>query len=505
MGTMRITFTLARYDLRQLVRERGTTYLLVAMALLFGYGLYQGHQFARVASASAQAASVQEKVAREKAFAYAQGFFAAPNTPVHLAERSFRNVADIRGYAFREHVAFAANPDVAGRAFAIGQSDVLPRYVRVRAESMESVRQSNELEHPRRLAVGRLDVMFVAIYLWPLALLALNISALTVDRETKRVNTLRLQGIAEGKILFAQVMARTTAATAFVVGVTLTCAWLFGALPLSIEGVLAGANWALVFATYSVFWAAVSMVISALFAARAPAAFAAFGSWLVLAVLLPQVLFAVVATMYPVPSRERYLLDVREAVDRVNADRIGIAERFYDRHPEWRPQSTALDKVAPPVMRLARASELETRLQASEQRFEEHRRAQALFLERASRLSPVTLTQNAFERLAGNDAARHARFLADVRAFQLSLRQFFQARLQQSALAEERQPCAHPSTTCMTGFGFTAHKEVPVFTPSAALSTAPKVRFGECVVLLLWGAALAVLAGLTLGRSQSRH
>jgi ABC-2 type transport system permease protein len=490
---MKTLMLLVRYDLRQQLRERGTWGLLAVIILLAWCGLYQGSEFAREGSAAATRATQQEAAARLAAQQYAEAFFADPDKPAHLAARSFRNVADIRGYTFREHIAFAAKPALPGAALAIGQSDVLPGYVRVRAESMDSVRNSNEIEHPTRLAVGRFDLLFVIIYLWPLVLLALNLTALTADRETRRVEALRLQGVSSQRLLWAQVLGRSSAATAVLVLAVGVAGFAFAALPATLAGVGAMLSWAFVVSLYSLFWAATSAAICAACATRATAAFAAFGTWVVIAILLPQLLVASAAAIHPTPSRERYLLDVREAVDRVNADRVNMIQRFYDQHPEWRPQNTPLDKVPAPVVRLARAAELEKKLADTEAQFQNARTAQTRFLHQAMVLSPVTLAHTTFVDLAGTGATRHDTFIADVRAFQLDLRNHFQTRLQQSALQEEQTPCKHPSTTCRPGFGFVDHDKVPSFNASATLHTVPAMPLA-LLWIAVWIALLALMA-----------
>jgi ABC-2 type transport system permease protein len=492
-GKVAAIITLTRFDLLQSVRERGTWLLMAAMLLLSTYAVWQGATFTKGNVAAAASANAQATRARDAALAYATRFFAEPNNPKHLAERSFRNVADIRGYALREHIAFATKPTLPGAAFAIGQADLLPSYVRVRAESMDSVRQSSDIEHPRRLAIGRFDLMFVVLYLWPLALLGLCLSALTADRELRRIDALKLQGISEAQLLTAQLVGRGFVATLCFALITLLVAFLSGALSLSAAGVAAGMAWAFVLLAYSVFWLAVAAAIACMCRTRMTAAFAGFGAWVALTVLIPQLLGVVAASVYPMPSRERHLLEVREAVDRVNADRLKLIERFYDQHPQWRPQVTALNKVSPPVMRLARAAELESRLADADAKFEQTRREQAQFLALGAFLSPVTLVGSVLEALAGNDAARHAVFLDEVRRYQLSLRAHFQSRLQEAALAEEQSPCQHPSTTCLRGFGFTGHAEVPVFASNAALATTPAVGIAVIVTLTLWCALLGFL------------
>ncbi|NJR72350.1 MAG: ABC transporter permease subunit [Gammaproteobacteria bacterium] len=402
--------TLIRFDLITQQRERGTWLLLGVVVLMAWCGVWQGAIYSRDAARASANALAQADTARTAAAQYATNFFANPDTAEAKAARSFRNVADIRGYAFREHIAFARKPVAPSAALSIGQSDILPSYVRVRAESMDSVRFSNEIEHPKRLAVGRFDLMFVVLYLWPLVLLSLAITILTSDRESKRLDLLRLQGVKTANILLAQLAGRATAATVIFITMVSLPLFALGIVPRDLGGMIVLCQWAGVTFVLSLFWTGVAAFICARCKTRANAAFTSFSAWVVIALVLPQLLAAAVSAISPMPSREMYLLQMREAVDKVNADRVNMVQRFYDQHPEWRPLATPLDKVAAPVVRLARAAALEKLIADSDAAFAAARAKQASLLANLQWLSPVTVAHTAYAQIAGNDSARHDLF-----------------------------------------------------------------------------------------------
>lgn len=489
--------TLIRFDLITQLRERGTWLLLGVVIAMAWFGVWQGNAFTREAATAATSASTQADTARVVAKQYATNFFANPDTDEAKAARSFRNVADIRGYTFREHIAFAVKPFAPAAALAIGQSDILPSYVRVRAESMDSVKFSNEIEHPKRLAVGRFDLMFVVLYLWPLVLLSLAITVLTNDRETKRLDLLRLQGVTTLSVLLAQLAGRASAATLTFIALVSLPVFAFGVVARDSAGISALLQWAGVTVVLSLFWVSIAALICAVCKTRADAAFASFGAWVVVALVLPQLLAATVAGVSPMPSREMYLLKMREAVDKTNANRVKLIEQFYDQHPEWRPLTTPIDKVAAPVVRLARAAALETSTMDADAAFAAARAKQAYLLSSLQWLSPVTVAHSAYAQIAGNDAARHDLFLGEVRQYQLRLRAFFQARLQEAALAEEANPCKHPSTTCLPGFGFADHDNVPQFSVAPALRAAPAIPT-SLLWLFVWAGVFLLLAKIVV-------
>ena len=497
MNMMNKIFWMAWYDLKGQLRERGTVLIVGSVVVLACFGLLQGARHAAAMATAATAATAQQERALTKAKAYSEGFFADPNKPEHVAAKSYKNPADIRGYAFREYLGFAVKPALPGAALAIGQSDVLPAYVRVKVESMDSARTHYEIEHPARLASGRFDLSFVVLYLWPLALLTLCLSALTHDRETLRTKTLAIEGVRPFSLLITQVLARTLSATVLFVLLTMIVALGSGALPSSMAGLAAAAMWGIITMAYSAFWAGVCVAIGALCQSRATAAFAAFGAWLVIAVMLPNLTSAAANLLAPMPSREAYIVASRDAADALNADRLNMVTRFYDQHPEWKPDKTALDKISPTVTRLARAVEMEKSLAKVDAIFNDAKNKQRVLLDTLSLFSPLNLAQESLTSLAGNDLSRHDRFMVAVQQHQVALRDLFQPLLQVAAKKNEATPCAHASGTCMEGFGFTAHDCVSLFRAPSNLN-APDAPAGTSAFMLGWAALLVAAAAIRL-------
>jgi ABC-2 type transport system permease protein len=498
---MMAILALARFDLRALLRERGALLLIAASLLLALYGLFEGARFQRHAQAGQQAALAQETAARAAARKLAARYFADPDHPDFAGMRFFRTPVDIRGYAFREHVGFATLPALPGAALAIGQADIQPGYVRVRAESMESVRTASEIEHPARLATGRYDLMFFVVYLWPLVLLTLSASVLTQDRESLRLRSLLLQGVGGVRILFTQASARNLLATGLLVAVVAGAALLGGVTPRDGAGLAALGRWSALVLLYSAFWTAVGAAVCAACANRMSATFAGFGLWLLFAIVLPAALDAGARMAAPVPPRERYVQATRDALDQVNANTAGSLARFYDSHPEWKPQRTAPGAVSSYVSRLHRAQELERTMAGVEREFARARDERSALFTQSSILSPVTLANAAFAELAGNDGARHARFVGEVARHQSALRDWFQGAIQRAALGDERAPCPR---TCLGGYGFRDFDAVPRFAASAALGQ-PAALPHRAWLLAPWAACFVALAVLALGRERRRQ
>ncbi|WP_256079575.1 DUF3526 domain-containing protein [Massilia sp. YIM B04103] len=497
---MKHIITLIRYDLRSQLRERGTLFLLLAALLLALLGLFEGARFESVQRRAVADAASQESTARVKANALANSYFDNPDKPEFAQLQWYRTPIDVRGYAFREHVGFAAKPALPGAALAIGQADLLPAYVRVRAESMESVRTASEIEHPGRLAAGRFDLLFFVVYLWPLFLLSLSVSVLTQDRESKRIRALLLQGVQLGRLLLAQVMARVLLASIALVAACGMAALLSGVVPISAGGFAALAAWGGIVLLYSAFWGAVAAAVCAVCHSRMTASFAAFGCWVLLAVLLPGAQTVGVRLLAPVPARELYVQAMRDANDEVNANKLASLARFYDSHPEWKPNRTALEKVSSSVSRIQRAQELEAAMRGVERQHAAARQKQDSWFDSLQIFSPVTLAYQSLATLAGKDKARQQRFLREVALHQGQLRDFFQRAIQEAALGDERQPCVK---SCLGGYGFRDFDSVPRFRASMALAE-PGTPGTRLAALPAWTLALLVLAVLLAGARRGK-
>lgn len=469
---MKQILTLIVYDLRIQLRERGSIALMLVALLLAGFGLLEGARFDHHRRQAIAAAQAQETQARSDANSLAQRYFADPGADEFKSLQWFRTAIDVRGYAFREHVGFAAKPQSAGSALAVGQTDLQPAYVRVRAESMQSARTAVEIEHPARLSAGRFDLGFFIVYLWPLILLALCTSVLTQDRESHRLRALQLQGVRQSRMLAAQVMARTLGASALLLAFCTAASLLVGAVAPDAAGLYALAIWAGIVLLYSVFWGAVAIAICAACDNRMMAAFAGFGAWLALAVMLPAAFTAAIQLAAPVPERERYVQAMRDAGDRLPGG----------------------------LQRLDRAVALEGQMAAVDNLFQRARSRRQQLLNQALVLNPVTLAYESIAAIAGNDSERHQRFMADVQQHQRRLRGYFQDIIGKAALSDAKHHCP---ATCLGGYGFLDFDGVPRYSASAAMGESPHAP-PQLVALALWIAALLMLAAVLLEKKRRR-
>lgn len=357
---------------------------------------------------------------------------------------------------------------------AIGQRDIAPWLMRVRALGLEAQLYEGEHANPALALAGRFDFAFVLVYLAPLVLIALLHDLVSAEREAGRLRLLR--SLAATRSLWWRRIGLRIALAGLALCLPLLPFALASAAPaLSIAALLG------ICLLYLLFWGALCVCLAS--AANSSGANAArlVGLWLLLCLILPSLGNAAFQRLQPIDSGMELMLAQREEVhagwDRPKPETF---ERFFSDHPEW--QDT------PPVetrfhwkwyYALQHAGDMAVREAGEDYRGqlglrEASTRQLALAL-------PNVAAQAALHRLAESDLDAHLAFLDEVRALHRALRIHLYPYV-----FEER-----PWTTA-------DEAQVPQF-EEAASGTAPP--FALMAILLLQALALAWLGSRRLLRA----
>jgi ABC-2 type transport system permease protein len=302
---------------------------------------------------------------------------------------------------------------------ALGQRDVSPSMLRVRALAIEGQIYASESGNPELLLPGRFDFAFVLIYLAPLLLIALLHDVWSSEREARRWATLQAIPHAGWRVWGARIMARSG-----LVLVVLLAPFLIGA-GLRGAGLVETALFAALIAASVTFWA-IACTVVARFGARSSVNAATLAAlWFLITLIAPSGANLAINALTPIPSGAALARENREAVhDAWDIDRNATLARFYQSHPEWaksggidRPfhwkwyfafQQLGDEHVAP----LSRA----------------YRNGIALREARAGRVSwvlPPIAIQRGLHRLARTDVTAQLAYQDRVRAFHERLRRFY--------------------------------------------------------------------------------
>ena len=213
---------------------------------------------------------------------------------------------------------------------ALGQRDVAPYVLRVRALALEGQIYESENYNAQMALPGRFDWAFVLTYLAPLFLIAL-------------LHDLRSSEHEAGRQTLLDVMARSRHAL-WARRIVIRVGLLFAALvaPLAVGSLMSGSGGAglVVIAlagAYLLFWALVYLVVSRLQLSSVANAASLAAVWLVATLVLPGLALLTINSAIPVRQGVELTLAQREAVHAAwDKPKEATLQAFFRHHPEWR-------------------------------------------------------------------------------------------------------------------------------------------------------------------------
>lgn len=389
---------LLRRELRLLLRSRMAVIGLLLLGLLSLAASFNGARLMR----EQQARIVEAQALQAESAALVAARYGANEDAGNIAYHRFVLAWDA--------------PAALGFA-AVGQRDIAPWLLRVRALGLEAQLYEGEHVNPALALAGRFDFAFVLVYLAPLVLIALLHDLFSAEREAGRLRLLRALPGAGGALWRRRATLRTAAVLLMLTLPALAAAAIGGADALSCVGLVA------ICALYLAFWAGLCVWMGSSPASSGAHAARLVGLWLLLCLVLPSLGQAALQRALPVDSGLELMLAQREQVhagwDRPKSETF---ERFFVDHPEWRD-------TAPVEVRfhwkwyyaLQHAGDLAVLAESRE-----YRRTLAAREQSARQLGwllPGVAAQAALHRLADSDLEAHLAFLDRVRALHRALRE----------------------------------------------------------------------------------
>jgi ABC-2 type transport system permease protein len=411
---------IARHEWRMLSSDATLWIVVVVFLLAIGYGTFNGVRWNRFQTSAIAAAEREERTR-----------FETHDAAIERLNRERSNVpafADPRNPASagaRFGARYAVLPPLPLAPLAIGQSDLLPYYVKMTTDAKETVTGGVELENPQRLLSGRLDLAFVLIYLYPLLILAISYNLLSAEQEQGTLALLLSQPVSLRTVILAKVAVRFVALFAAIL-VLAACALAISGVDLTSPGAAARLLlWLSAIATYGVFWFTLAIAVTALGRSSATSAMLLAGAWLTLVVLLPSAFNLTATSLYPVPSRVEMVQAVREASDEANRQGSQLLAKYYEDHPELATGGAQQAMNDFNVIRVAVGAEVEQRVRPVLERYERQLSSQQAMIDRLRLLSPAILMQDAINDIAGTGTARHRHFMAQVGRYHEAWRAYF--------------------------------------------------------------------------------
>lgn len=214
---------------------------------------------------------------------------------------------------------------------AIGQRDLNPTMLRIRALALEGQIYETDSINPELALAGRFDFAFVAAYLLPLVILFVLYDLIAVERESGRLNLLAVSAHNWRSLWIPRIVLRTLA----IILAILLPLWVGMYIESTALSVVTDASFAIVLQV--VLWALVALVIATRSSFRSETmAAVSVGVWLLFTLLIPIVGKVYIEGSVPGVKGAEVALVQREAVnDAWDLPKSVTMDAFYASHPEW--------------------------------------------------------------------------------------------------------------------------------------------------------------------------
>lgn len=303
------------HELRLFLRQRIALPALLLMLVLSGASVWAG--LAEVARQNEVIARIQPRQASDEAAIAA--WVGKEGDAGNAAYYTFHATWDAPSA-----LAFAA----------LGQRDVAPFVLRVRALPIESQINEGENYNAELALPGRFDWAFVLTYLAPLLLIALLHDLFSGEREEGRAVLLDVMAQSSRGLWFRRIALRAgllllTLALPFVVGAAISGA--SAAMTALVTGIAAA---------YFLFWIIVCLLVARIRLGSLANAASLAVVWLAITLVLPGLALLVVNRAIPVQQGIELTLAQREAVHAGwDKPKDASMQAFLRDHPEWKDKA----------------------------------------------------------------------------------------------------------------------------------------------------------------------
>jgi ABC-2 type transport system permease protein len=410
-----------RHEWRTLLAERAVWLVVGVFAVAIGYATLNGAALmSRQQQGLQRFVQVQEsKTARLRQRAREMETYLATGGELSALPKYERYEYDFGPldprYASAANALSAALSPPPLAVLAVGQSDLYPVAHTVSWWNVETVSAAEQTASPLKLSTGNFDLAFVALYLFPLFILALSFDLPASEKERGTLGLLLSQPISLSTLLIGKITIRALLVFSSALFFTLA------GLALSGFGLTAPQTparllvWILIAALYGVFWFSLAVFVNGCGQSAASNALILVVCWLAFTLLIPTTINLLAATLYPIPSRAEFINARREiplAVEKMDERRL--REQFFKDHPEFPPDGSYSDWGHYAIVNAAREEEVARRLQATRRRFDEQMAKQQALVDAFGFLSPATLAQGALYEIAGAGASRYRHYRTQV-------------------------------------------------------------------------------------------
>ncbi|HEX8405009.1 MAG TPA: DUF3526 domain-containing protein [Duganella sp.] len=480
-------WALFRIEVKLLLASR---FSWILGALLFGamwWGAVNGQHQARAQQATIDriASHVEGRLADQ------QAAVARYRQPAPAQLPYWQDPSDVSGYMRYGLEAHAVKPPLPLAGLAIGQSRLLPFYMKTDLDYVAPPGSAFDFTNPRFLALGEFDFAFVLVVILPLAVIALGGARLAAERDSGALLLMLAQLPSFRRLVMLKFGALAAVCVPFAVAAALLALMAAG-VPLW-QTPEPGTMLSLLVASagLTLFWVALTTLVASR-SGVVGSYLRLISIWVVFTFVVPAAGALLIAQTAPAPAALAYLDQLRRIHNMTPSERDAVFTEYVSARPEYSAIAARITSVSYATKQIAVQ-------QAVERRSAKGDAAMARAMDKAATqaglvawLSPAMVFDSMLQQAAGTGIERHREFLLAARAYTERLRAFFWPR----ALAEAARP-TQACPGCAGRMNFTAHREIPRFEPAPP---ANGMIPGGGAALYMWG--LAALAGLLLWRGK---
>lgn len=314
-----------------------------------------------------------------------------------------------------------ANTPGAWAAFANGQRDVNPYLISVTMLGLEGQLYDTDLSNPLSLLLGKMDLSFVFIFLFPLVIIAFSYNLLSEQKESAIWPLLKAQTDKTFTIIWRKILVRLV--VIFVLALLLMLvAGIYLQLPF--DGTFATVMTLILL--YLAFWFAVAFVAISLHKSSSFNASALIAVWVLLCIVVPASLNLLLTKKYPVPEALQNVINQREGYhEKWDMAKSVTMAPFFKHYPQLKKYPFPEEKTFSWYWYYGMQQMGDDAALVSRVLIEKKLASRQNFTETVALFFPSIQLQLGVNELAGTDLDSHLNFQQAVRKYHETIRLHF--------------------------------------------------------------------------------
>ncbi len=395
-----------KYELKLLLRSRWIQLLSVILLVLFGFAVHNGKQ--KVEKRQAILTTAQNEAMENDGRMLKLLDSVEQGMPVSVPSWTLPNSPMAVGNYYPRVAAMKPQP----MAFvATGQADMFTHYVKPTVSGDDFALNFTEMTSPVQLLFGSFDLAFVIVYLLPLLIIAFSYNILSAEKESGVLRLLAAQPIGIPQWVLQKLALRFFWLSLLVIG---ALALVFTGLGLMDTTQLSRFFGLLTLVLgYMLFWFALAFLVNLWVGSSAKNAVALLGLWVLFVLLVPSVLNQLGTTVYPMPSRNLMINEMRKMKAEATQKQDEILDNYLRDHPEYAiNDSTQARSFWHSYMASQRL--IKEELAPVVDQYEAQLQKQQAWMGRFKWLSPAILAQESLNKMAGTSKQDYENYRKQV-------------------------------------------------------------------------------------------